>query len=253
MRIFALSDIHVDYEANARWIDDLSLADYRDDVLILAGDVSDTLRLLEWCLRSFAARFKKVLFVPGNHDLWVVRDAAHKTSLDKFAEVAALVEVCGASMRTFRHRGVAIVPLLGWYDYSFGAPTPELKSMWMDYHACRWPSGFQEREIAEHFAAMNVNDASVIGERTITFSHFLPRIDLMPAFIPSNLRELYPVLGSTLLESQLRARNSTLHVYGHSHVNRAIDIDGVTYVNNAFGYPAETRIAAKALLCIHEC
>ena len=29
-------------------------------------------------------------------------------------------------------------------------------------------------------------------------------------------------------------------------------IDGVRYVNNAFGYPGETRIAAKRLLCLHE-
>jgi hypothetical protein len=40
-------------------------------------------------------------------------------------------------------------------------------------------------------------------------------------------------------------------VYGHSHVNRDVAIDGVTYINNAFGYPRETRITAKALRCVH--
>jgi hypothetical protein len=30
-------------------------------------------------------------------------------------------------------------------------------------------------------------------------------------------------------------------------------IDGVTYVNNAFGNPSEGHIAAKRLACIHEC
>jgi hypothetical protein len=28
--------------------------------------------------------------------------------------------------------------------------------------------------------------------------------------------------------------------------------DGILYLNNAFGYPDETRIAAKRLVCIHE-
>jgi predicted phosphodiesterase len=53
------------------------------------------------------------------------------------------------------------------------------------------------------------------------------------------------------LDTQLRQLGSTLHIYGHSHVNRRIDIDGITYINNAFGYPQETRITAKQLLCIH--
>jgi hypothetical protein len=30
-------------------------------------------------------------------------------------------------------------------------------------------------------------------------------------------------------------------------------IDGVTYINNAFGYPNETAITAKRLMCIHQC
>jgi predicted phosphodiesterase len=53
------------------------------------------------------------------------------------------------------------------------------------------------------------------------------------------------------LEQQIRLLRSDIHVYGHSHVNRRIEIGGITYINNAFGYPSETRIAAKRLLCIH--
>jgi Icc-related predicted phosphoesterase len=53
MRVFTVSDIHVDFDANARWIAGLSTQDYRDDFLILAGDVSASLRLLEVCLIAF--------------------------------------------------------------------------------------------------------------------------------------------------------------------------------------------------------
>jgi len=80
MRVFAVSDIHVDYSANAKWIANLSVAEYQDDVLILAGDVSDIRRLLDWCLTTLAKRFKKVLFVPGNHELWVTREDRDKNS-----------------------------------------------------------------------------------------------------------------------------------------------------------------------------
>jgi len=253
MRVFALSDLHIDYQVNAKWVADISAFDYRDDVLILAGDVTDKLRLLEWCLSTLAHRFRKVLFVPGNHDLWVVREGYEKTSLQKFQEVAAVVESSGPSMRPFREHGVSIIPLLSWYDYSFGEPSEELKTRWMDYHACRWPSGFGEKEIAAHFAALNNNHAVDAADMRITFSHFLPRIDVMPHYIPAAKRVLYPVLGTTQLDRQLRLLNPTIHIYGHSHVNRNVLIDGVCYINNAFGYPSETRITAKQLVCIHEC
>ena len=253
MRVFALSDIHIDYDENARWIANLSTAEYQSDVLILAGDVTDTRRLLEWCLSTLSTRFKKVLFVPGNHELWVIRDGHQKNSLQKFADVCAVIESSGASMQAFRERGVSIIPLLSWYDYSFGEPSEELRSIWMDYRACRWPSGFTEKDIAAYFAAFNDKQVSVTGDKVITYSHFLPRIDLMPGFIPSARKLLYPILGSAQLDQQLRKLNATIHVYGHSHVNRQVTIDGVSYINNAFGYPNETRITSKRLICIHEC
>jgi predicted phosphodiesterase len=253
MRVFALSDIHIDYEANAKWIANLSIAEYQDDVLILAGDVTDTLRLLEWCLSALAKRFKKVLFTPGNHDLWVIREDREMNSLQKFDDVCLVVESSGASMQAFRERGVAIIPLLAWYDYSFGEPSERLRAMWMDYRACRWPSGYNEEDVAAHFAAFNDKQVSMAGDKVITYSHFLPRIDLMPEFIPRAHKLLYPVLGSTRLERQLRRLNSSIHVYGHSHVNRRVKIDGISYINNAFGNPNETWITSKSLVCIYEC
>jgi predicted phosphodiesterase len=253
MRVFALSDIHIDYDKNARWVADLSMADFQDDVLILAGDVTDTLRLLDWCLATLVKRFRQVLFVPGNHELWVIRDDREKNSLQKFDDVCNVVQSTGASMQPFRAHGVSIIPLLGWYDYSFGEPGEELKSRWMDYTACRWPDSLTAAEVTAHFTALNDRHVSTAGDTVITYSHFMPRVDLMPSFIPAAHRYLYPVLGSTHLETQLRRLQSTLHVYGHSHVNRRVTIDGVDYVNNAFGYPSETWITSKDLLAIHDC
>jgi predicted phosphodiesterase len=252
MRVFAVSDLHVDHDVNAKWVRELSSMDYVDDVLIVAGDLTDTLPRLDWCLRTLANRFRKVLFVPGNHELWLIRDSGVATSFDKFSRVVDVVQASGASMETYRLPGLAVVPLMSWYDYSFGQPCAHLQAVWMDYHACRWPPGFSVPRIAAHFMAMNPDHESLSGERLITFSHFLPRIDVMPSFIPPESRILYPVLGSNLIETRLRAMSSSLHVYGHSHVNRNVVIDGVNYVNNALGYPAETRISARRLQCIHE-
>lgn len=252
MRVFALSDVHVDFDANARWVSALSRSDYQQDVLILAGDVSDSIGLFSQCLDTFARRFRKVFFVPGNHDLWVIRDPGHMNSLDKFETIKATIEGCGASMEAEAVDDVAIVPLLGWYDRSFGVPGPELTETWMDFRACRWPEGWSEPEITEYFIGQNELRNLGKGRFTVSFSHFLPFIDVMPHFIPPAKRNIYPVLGTNRLQRLIREIRPDIHVYGHSHVNRNVMIDGVNYINNAFAYPYEERIAAKALLCIHD-
>src|SRR5258708_5633329 len=234
MRVFAVSDVHIDYDVNAKWIANLSIAEYQDDVLILAGDVTDTRRLLNWCLSTLAKRFKKVLFVPGNHDLWVIREDREKNSLQKFDDVCAVVESSGASMQAFCERGVSIIPLLAWYDYSFGEPSEELMSIWMDYHACRWPNGFAEKDIAAHFAAFNNKQVSMGGDKVITYSHFLPRIDLMPGFIPSASKLLYPILRSAQLERQLLMLNPNIHVDVHSHVHHHQNVGRVSDFHHTF-------------------
>ncbi|GAB3351131.1 metallophosphoesterase family protein [Lysobacter tyrosinilyticus] len=248
MRLFALSDIHVDYPDNARWVEGLSDTDYRDDVLILAGDLTEDSGLLGWCLARFAAKFHQVLFVPGNHDLWVRRSPADMCSLRKFEQVLAVAADSGVSTKPFHYGSTLVVPLFSWYDYSFGVPDKDLSVLWMDFRACRWPDGYGPEEVTEHFLGMNPQVLPQPANRVVTFSHFLPRIDLIPVFVPRSMRHLDPVLGSSGIERQLRALGANLHVYGHSHINRRVRIDGVTYVNNAFGYPQENMISARRLI-----
>ncbi len=252
MRLFAVSDLHVDYPDNAQWVQSLSRWDYRDDALIVAGDLSHRPHLLGACLGELAARFARVLFVPGNHDLWVLGEDPGKTSLDKLDEVRRLAHDHGATTRAWRHGATLVAPLLGWYDHGFGEPGEELKQAWMDYRACRWPPGYDAARIAAHLAALDPLPPRKGVARTITVSHFLPRLDLIPDYVPARHRILDPVLGSAGIERRLRALGADLHVYGHSHINRDVVLDGVRYVNNAFGYPQETGIAARRLLCVEE-
>ena len=42
----------------------------KDDWLIVAGDVAEDFSQVERSLALLAARFAKVIWVPGNHELW---------------------------------------------------------------------------------------------------------------------------------------------------------------------------------------
>src|SRR4030067_3541932 len=251
MRVFALSDIHIDYRENRNWLLSLSKEDYRDDILLLAGDVSDMTHFLELAFRSLMKRVCEVMFVPGNHDLWIYRNNV-QNSLVHFNRIKALAHENGVQMGPKSIGPISLIPLYGWYDYSFGAPSEALSYIWRDFSACAWPHNFSDPEITRLFVAMNEDHLSMRNDHIISFSHFMPRIDLMPPIIPQEKRILYPVPGTALLEEQIRRLGSKIHVYGHTHVTMRAHKDGVLYVNNAFGYPDETRIARKELVCVFE-
>ena len=250
MRIHAISDIHVDYPDNLVWLRNLSNSEYRDDILILAGDVSDDMGLLAEVFQLLQDKFHRVCFVPGNHELWV-SNSTFSCSMEKLAAVHALCRQLGIVIDVYRTGGLSLVPLHGWYDYSFAEPGRHLRRGWRDYRACAWPEELDScAKINSHFLDRNEPLLAESNETVISYSHFVPRIDLMPKGIPDRKRFLYPVLGSNRLGQQVARLKPRIHVYGHSHVNQAKTLGGIEYVNNAFGYPSETRISDKRLRCV---
>lgn len=253
MRVFAISDVHVDYPENLQWILQLSQHDYQNDILILAGDVSDSMDLLAQVFASLEGKFKALLFVPGNHELWLTNQE-YDCSLDKFEAIKLLADKCGVHTSLLEFENLSFVPLLSWYDFSFGEPDRHLKRAWRDFRACSWPAHLHDsNEVAEFFHQKNLPLLGTENKTVISYSHFLPRIDVMPDRIPRHRRRVYPVLGSAGLGEQLKQLKPDIHVYGHSHVNQSIELDAIRYVNNAFAYPSESRISRKRLHCVHEC
>ncbi len=255
MKIYALSDVHIDYPQNREWLFALSETDHQRDIMILAGDITHELSLLGEVLAALRGAFRDVVFVPGNHELWVegVEEREHDCSLEKFHAIRELCASLDVATEPVHYDHLSIVPLFGWYDFSFGQPDRHLRRAWRDFRACRWPSHLQdEAALSAHFLAMNRPHLDVRNDVVISCSHFLPRIDVMPAAIPQRRRHVYPVLGCEGLDEQVAQLASDIHVYGHSHVNQSIQLGATRYVNNAFAYPAELGIARKSLHCVWE-
>ncbi len=251
MRILALSDVHIDFEENRKWLFGLSQYDYKNDFLILAGDVTHDVLSLARAFEFLKCCFLEVIYTPGNHDLWVLQED-DKNSLEKFNFINHIAEDCGIRMDPITVGAISIVPLLGWYDYSFGKPSNNLLNIWSDYISCEWPDGFNESMITQYFVSMNESFLSIKNQYVISFSHYLPRLDLVPSCIPLKDKELCPVFGTSLLEKQIRRLGSHIHIYGHHHLNVSEYRDNILYINNAFGYPYERLIAAKDLNCVLE-
>jgi 3',5'-cyclic AMP phosphodiesterase CpdA len=114
MRVWALSDIHVDHAVNYRWIKGLSNDECKHDALILAGDVTHRADLLAETFEILLSKFAHVFFVPGNHELWV----QGSDSADSLEKHSAVLRLCATSGVHTEPRclgesdgGVAIVPL----------------------------------------------------------------------------------------------------------------------------------------------
>ncbi|MCB0283252.1 MAG: metallophosphoesterase [Calditrichaeota bacterium] len=264
-RVFAISDIHVDYKQNMDWVDSLSGLDFRNDTLVVAGDISNKPLLFSKALECLQKKFENVAFVPGNHDLWV-RGTDSSDSMEKFYLLNNICEVMGIKTRSFLvkdRRSVQIQPLFSWYtkpeqgeDSLYLAKPgedPNL-SMWADNKAIKWPSMNGFRHPAEKFINMNEWQHDLTDEfPVITFTHFLPRQELIFGLANPSVKKKFTdpfpafnfsrVAGSVLIDRQLRNIGSSLHIFGHQHRNRQREIDGVTYIAQCLAYPKERHWA----------
>jgi 3',5'-cyclic AMP phosphodiesterase CpdA len=68
MKLFAISDLHLANKPNRDAL--LNLPSHKDDWLVLAGDIGETFEHLKFALSILTHRFKQIIWVPGNHDLW---------------------------------------------------------------------------------------------------------------------------------------------------------------------------------------
>ena len=64
MRIFAVSDLHTDFAENRRRLRQISSTSYLQDVLVVAGDIADDLRIIDWTLRKLRSQFGHSVLCP---------------------------------------------------------------------------------------------------------------------------------------------------------------------------------------------
>lgn len=238
MRVFAVSDIHTDFKKNWALIARLSDSEFQNDALILAGDVADRLETIRNTLSLLRSKFKRVFYVPGNHELWVRGERFD--SLEKFSLIVELCAELGIDTRPACMAGLWVVPLLSWYESRFDVePNGDDTGLesWGDFRFCRWPG--EIGVLSDHFTRMNEPDIKAYNGPVISFSHFLPRPELLPPKRNLRFKGLPKVAGSTSVEDQIRRLGSVVHVFGHSHINYDCVIDGVRYVQNALAYPNE--------------
>ena len=240
MKIFAVSDLHTDFIDNWKHLQSVTDDSFKDELLIIAGDIADKLETIETTLEFLKGKFKYVSYVPGNHEMWIRKSKID--SIEKFNKILNICQDLDVITKPVNFNNVWIVPLYSWYVTSnINEKIKEDKylSFWMDFHLCKW--GEKEESVAEYFLEINQKSIRSVKGKVISFSHFLPTEKLLPDLSYSKFKGLRYVSVCPGLMEQINQIGSFIHIYGHTHINRESFIGNTKYIQNAFRYPRERR------------
>jgi len=249
-RLLAISDLHVNHRGQLAHLETLPACP--EDWLIVAGDVGDTPGHLAAAWECLVPRFARVLWVPGNHELWTVpRDAPRGV-----ARYQQQVDVCRAhGVRTPEDEwpvfpgpdGPVIVCLmfLG-FDYSFrpdDVPRESVLAWAMErrirsrdeavLHPDPYPS--REARCAARVASTRERlDALPEDVRTVLVNHYPLRADLVHLF---RIPRFSPWCGTRATADWHTRYRAVVCVHGHLHMRCTEWRDGVRFEEVALGYP----------------
>jgi 3',5'-cyclic AMP phosphodiesterase CpdA len=257
--LLAVGDLHVEAAENRRFVEGLRPAHDRD-WLIVCGDVAEMMADIEWALTTLARNFEKVIWVPGNHELWTT--PADAVQLRGDARYHYLVRYCrGLGIATpedpyplWRGPGgpVVVAPLFTLYDYSFGANVGRTKreSLERAHEAgvvCSdelvlHPDPYESREqwcrervklTEERLTAMAAD-----GVPSVLVSHFPLLAELTRPLFHPEFAQWCGTVATAGWHTRFRAQAV---VYGHLHIPRRTVHDGVRFEEVSLGYPLERR------------
>ena len=254
MRLFALSDLHVNHRGQRDALSQLPA--HPGDWILLVGDLCETHEDFVWTLELFTERFEKVIWVPGNHELWSVASDTLRGE-DKYLH---FVDTCrAAGVHTpedgwLRWPGPgpkrAIVPMFLLYDYTFGPEgmTPTEVITWAAKGGIRCtdeallhPQPYASREAWCH-ARIETTERLLRSippdHKTILVNHWTLRGDLVRLYRVPRFR---PWCGTTRTEDWHVRYGAEVVVSGHLHMRATDWRDGVRFEEVSLGYPKHWR------------
>jgi predicted phosphodiesterase len=255
MKLYAISDLHLDYAINREALQ--ALPPQLDDWLILGGDLGHTEETLHFALRVLTRRFQRLFWVPGNHDLWTFPKHSLLYGEAKYHRLVAVCREYGVLTPEdpyVRWPGMGdaclICPLFLLYDYSFRPAHVPLQDA-VEWAAESGVMCVDEMLLNAHphaskpawcasrcaYTEQRLQAVSTQGP-LVLINHFPLREDL------ARLRRIprFTIWCGTRRTEDWHVRFPvTVVVSGHLHIRSTTYRDGVRFEEVSLGYPRDWR------------
>lgn len=256
MKLYAISDLHVRYSSNLAALE--ALPPHPEDWLILGGDVGETPEHLAQALQRLAPKFARLLWVPGNHELWTL--PSEKDGARGEARYLKMVELCrdfGALTPEDEYPvwpgdggPCVIAPLFLLYDYTFRPDSvpPEQAVDWAmeerilcTDEALLYPEPYPTRQAwcAARCAQAEARLSALPADMpTVLVNHWPLRQDL--AILPA-IPRFCVWCGTRRTTDWHRRFRAKVVVSGHLHIRTTRIIDGTRFEEVSLGNPGQWR------------
>lgn len=255
--LYAASDLHIGYAENRALIEERLVPTDPGDWLIVAGDVGEVLADVITTLAGLRKRFAQVIWAPGNHELWShPADPEKSRGVERYEKLVAACRDLDVltpedPYPVWQGAGgpVTVAPLFTLYDYTWRAPGTTTKAESLAYahgtgivcadESVLHPDPYPDREswCAARIAYSRERlDAVPADARTVLVSHWpLHRHPTEVLWHP----EFAQWCGTELTADWHLRYRAAVAVYGHLHIPRATEQDGVPFREVSLGYPRE--------------
>lgn len=259
MKIDVCSDLHVPINGMVDWG---KIKNKDSDILIVAGDMSDSVFKSASVLNQAAEHYRQVFAVMGNHDFYDF--ASPENGLEVLRSLTSdpskMVTILGgirasASIGLGNRKHIAIIGDTGWYDWrshiDLGISEEKARDAWNSYmndprfidFGNTTPQQLADKQARHIKREISDIDSMDSYESTIIVTHMIPRQDLSYQH-PTNmiwnaLTPSYVNTGLSDLSDVNTNKKVKYHIYGHTHMRGMKEINGITYLNNALGMREE--------------
>jgi 3',5'-cyclic AMP phosphodiesterase CpdA len=236
IRLAFTSDLHLPI-TSAPAIADLAraVAAFAPAVLVVAGDVAESLPELERCLATLKGLLDCPVWVlPGNHDLWCRSARSQRLWEELLPQTVAAAGCRWLEGSSFVVDGVGVAGTIAWYDYSAADPAvqesprtfaEQKRHFNMDAVMIDWAwsdADFAARVAGPFLAALDRLETDPAVRQTVVATH-VPLLECQMLRRPDNrdwgFSNAY--FGNLTLGRQVVARKKVTHVIsGHTHIER---------------------------------
>jgi 3',5'-cyclic AMP phosphodiesterase CpdA len=254
--LLAASDLHVGYAENREVVRDLR-PESPQDWLLVAGDVAERFESVRWTFEVLRERFAKVVWAPGNHELWTPPDdpvtLRGVERYEALVELARELDVVTPEDPYPEWPGldgpVTVAPLFLLYDYTFRPDGCATKEEGLAYAhrtgvVCTdeyllHPDPYPTRDDwSRARVASTEKRLASITTPTVLVNHYpLVREPTRVLRYP----EFAQWCGTEATADWHLRFNAAAMVYGHLHIPRTTRHDGVRFEEVSLGYPREWR------------